>query len=59
MVDQLSPAYYQVDEVSKEGFSEFVVLLEENEAGPIILDTLLDIVNSEKDKYDSMKVTCF
>ncbi|CAG2216605.1 FBXO21 [Mytilus edulis] len=54
MVDQLSPAYYQVDEVSKEGFSEFVVLLEENEAGPIILDTLLDIVNSEKDKHKNL-----
>ena len=51
MVDKLSPVYYQVDEVSKEGFSEFVVLMEEHEAGPIILDTLLDIVDTNKERY--------
>lgn len=51
LVDELSPAYYNVDEVSKEGFNQFVVLMEEDECGPILLDTLLDMINDEKDKY--------
>lgn len=50
MVDELSPAYYNVDEVSKEGFNQFVVLMEEEECGPILLDTLLDTVNNKKHK---------
>ncbi|XP_046356028.2 F-box only protein 21-like [Haliotis rufescens] len=63
VVSGLSAEYFNTQEISKEGFSQFIVLLEEHdESGNYIMDELMNIVHDGKkchnltEKYYAEKV---
>ncbi|XP_033747124.1 F-box only protein 21-like [Pecten maximus] len=48
MVESLSPTYYSCEEVSEEGFEGFVKLLDECNAGEIVLNSLMEIIHDQQ-----------
>ncbi|XP_060064726.1 F-box only protein 21-like [Ylistrum balloti] len=48
MVEKLSPTYYSCEEVSEEGFEDFIKLLDECNAGEIVLNSLMEIFHDQK-----------
>ncbi|XP_069115061.1 F-box only protein 21-like [Argopecten irradians] len=55
MVDSLSPIYYSCEEVSEEGFEGFVKLLDECNAGEIVLNSLMEIIHDNQSKNNLTK----
>lgn len=53
MVEGLSPLYYDCEEISKEGFSDFgALLLEHEHAGDFLVDELMEIVHEGNKNCD-------